>query len=482
MEMETPSITTTVCDGCGRDVAKIWRRHKGKVYCGSCYKREFKRALCPKCGMLSRLHKNSPGAVCLKCEYAGKPCVRCGKVEYSLGKITEYGPVCIACSSYFREHRACEGCGNPSQRLTRVARLGGDRLLCPACARSDHATCQACGRHRLLETSADGRRLCNKCIELGEIPCTNCGKMMPAGAGKICAGCYHSRLLQKRGELNCAAFVTAEMQQLFRAFAGWLGEEVGSEKAAITLNRYVAFFLEVERQWGDVPQEYAVLLKHFGPLKLRRSELPMRFIQSKGLVAVDEAAKLEEAECRRIMGIVEGPGKCTLLMAFHDYLNKRLEAGTTSLRSVRLALTPAARLMKLVMDSGREKPTQNDLIVYLQKSPGQRAAISTFVGFLAKKYGLNLSLPPKDGRAAKRKKLLLEAELGQLLKSCGSGGLFQRKLIGMALAYFHGLPKKAVNSVPLGELKRADGGGVEIGIKEAVYWLPEEVWAVFSHE
>lgn len=481
MKPESPAVVSGACDECGREGVKIWRRYKGKTYCVNCYKREFKRGLCPQCGMLSRLYKRNPNAVCGRCEYVGKPCVRCGRTEYSVGKITEYGPVCNACSPYFRAYRICDGCGKSSQRLNRVARLGGDRLLCPACSRADHATCHACGRYRLLESSADGRMLCSKCLELGDVPCPNCGKMMPAGAGKVCKGCYCSRLLQKRAELNCAAYVTAEMRQMFADFSGWLGETVGHEKAAITLSRYVAFFLEIERQWREVPREYAVLLKHFGPLMLRRSELPMRFILSKELMTVDETAKQEEAERRRIDAIIEGQNKSRVITAFHVYLNKRLEAGKTSLRSVRLALTPAARLMQLVHESDREKPTQKDLTTYLQKSPGQRAAISAFVGFLAKKYGLNLSLPAKDGRAAKKKKLLLEAELGQLLKSGGSGVLFQRKLIGTALAYFHGLPKKAVNSVPLAELKRFDGGGVEVAIKEAVYWLPEEVWASFNN-
>jgi len=480
MSPEVTAKTSEACDGCGHEVTKIWRRYKGKAYCGTCYKREFKKGLCPQCGMLSRLHKGNPHAVCVRCEYAGKPCVRCGKTEYAVGRITEYGPVCNACSTYFREHRICEGCGKPSQRLSRVSRLGGDRLLCPTCARSDHETCQACGRYRLLEMSDDGRKLCSKCIKLGDTSCQSCGKMMPAGVGKVCASCYYSVLLKKRTELNCAAFVTAGMKQIFRDFAGWLDGEVGTEKAAITLNRYVAFFLEIEREWGEMPQEYAVLLKHFGPQKLRRCELPMRYVQSKGLVSVDEAAKQEEAERRRIVAIIGAQSKCTVMMAFHTYLNKRLESGTTSLRSVRLALTPAAKLMQMVREGGREKPTQYDLTAYLHKWPGQRAAISAFVGFLTKKYGLNLSLPPKDGRAAKKKKLLLEAELGQLLKNGGSGILFQRKLIGTALAYFHGLPKRVVNSVPLGELKMAAGGGV-VAVNNLVYWLPEEVWASFNN-
>lgn len=432
--------------------------------------------------MLSRLYKDDPLAVCIRCEYVGKPCVRCGKTEYAVGKITEYGPVCNACSHYFRDHEVCEGCGKPSQRLTRITRLGSDKRLCPACARADHATCQACGRHRLLETSANGRKLCRKCIELGEVPCQNCGEMMPAGAGKICTRCYYSRLLHKRANMNCSAFATEEIQQLFRTFAGWLGEVVGVDKAAITLNRYVDFFLDIEREWGKVPEEYGLLLKHFGPLKLRRCELPMRYLQSSGLVEVDEAAKQEEAERRRIEGIVEGAGKCRILTAFHNYLNKRLEAGTTSLRSVRLALTPAARLMQLVIGSGKEKPAQQDLTAYLQKSPGQRAAISAFVGFLANRCGLKIALPAKDGRASRIKKQKLEAELSRLLKSDGKGVLFQRKLLGTALAYFHGLPKKAVNSVNLDELERSAGGGVEVVVKNKVYWLPDEVWVVFSHE
>jgi hypothetical protein len=43
------------------------------------------------------------------------------------------------------------------------------------------------------------------------------------------------------------------------------------------------------------------------------------------------------------------------------------------------------------------------------------------------------------------------------------------------------LPKKAVNSVQLAELKRADSGGMEVAVKEAVYWLPEEVWRSFEN-
>lgn len=473
MEPKAPSTSPAICDECGCIVAKIWRRYKGKSYCSTCYKREFKKALCPKCGNLSRLHKGSKAAVCIKCEFTGKPCIRCGKTKYAIGKITEYGPVCNACSVYFRVPKLCEGCGKPSSRVTRLTRLGGDKRLCPACARFGLATCQACGKHRLLETTADGRKVCKKCAEHGDIPCSTCGNLMPAGIGKICKECYYAKLLRKRIGMNCAAFVKESMQQLFRLYAEWLAKEVGNHKAAITLNRYVIFFLEIEKFINELPLEYEDLLQHFGPLRLRRSELPMRYLQVSGSLAVDEFAKQEESERKRIEATIKGG--CQILKAFHRYLNERLESGTTSLRSVRLALTPATKLMQLVKTRGRDKPAQADLTVYLQKSPGQRAAISTFIGFLSRNCGLKISLPAKNTRAAKKKKQLLEAELIKLLKKGGSGKLFQKKLLRAALAYFYDLPKNSVQSSTINDIRITKNGGAEVLINNFTYWIPEEI-------
>lgn len=60
----------------------------------------------------------------------------------------------------------------------------------------------------------------------------------------------------------------------FEAFGHWLMGLMGENKAALTIHRYLSFFMEIERNWKDVP-EFAVLLMHFGTTKLRCVQLPM---------------------------------------------------------------------------------------------------------------------------------------------------------------------------------------------------------------
>jgi len=480
MTVDQPDIAPLVCDGCGHNVDKISRRYKGKAFCATCYKREFKKAICPKCGMLSRLYKKTSGALCISCENSGVPCVRCGKTEYQLGKVTEYGPVCNACSLYFRDKKQCDGCGKWSYGISRVSRFGGDKLLCPVCARADHATCPSCGRYRLLDISADGKKLCKKCRELGSFPCPTCGEMMPAGQGKECSTCYYKKLLHRRIDMNCASFLTTSMSDTFSLFGAWLMDEIGPSKAAITINRYLAFFLEMEKLWGEIPKDYSVLLKCYGPKGLRMRELPMRYLQRNGYMIVDESSKQEEAERRRIAALIEKSGNCKKLKDFYDNLVVKLDAGETSLRSIRLALMPATKLMRSVQDSGRLIPVQSDVIAYLKKSPGQRSAVSGFVVYLRNECGLKVFLPPKDGRAAKNKRRALEDELTQLLKYGGKGILFQRKLLGTALAFFHNLPKVVIKSYPLTDLGSTPGDSMSLVIRGITYWLPNTVKEVFK--
>ena len=114
------------------------------------------------------------------------PCIRCGKLGYKIGKISEYGQVCNSCAVYFREPRPCPICGELSNRLSKYAAGGFLVQVCPRCARTKHATCPACRHHRLLQLATDGRMLCKSC-STGEIKhCSTCDSPMPAGRGKTC--------------------------------------------------------------------------------------------------------------------------------------------------------------------------------------------------------------------------------------------------------------------------------------------------------
>lgn len=138
------------------------------------------------------------------------------------------------------------------------------------------------------------------------------------------------------------------MADHFEAFGIWLGLGVGVKKAAITLNRYLPFFMEIETRWGEIPF-YEDLVGRFGVAGLRRRLLPLRWLTSARIVAVDETAKKDASARARIAKTLARlptgtPGRA-ILDAYHDALLSRHAAGKTSLSAAALALAPAAALL-----------------------------------------------------------------------------------------------------------------------------------------
>lgn len=467
--------TEKECDECGRGVVKICRIHKEHRYCATCYARVFKRRICPKCGNFARLPKNDPEAVCLKCQ-RNRPCARCGKVEYKIGRITPYGPVCNACAPHFREPEPCELCGRPSLWLSRVTRLDHVYRVCPRCARTDLGTCVACRRHRRLQESPDGRLLCKACLEKGEVSCPKCGEPMPAGYGKQCPRCYWLGLLEKRIRIDCAAFSTPPMVAHFEAFGQWLGRKVGEKKAALTIHRYLQFFMDIEKQWKAIPG-FSTLLAHFGTLSLRRVLLPMRWMEECGLVAPVSSAKEEDSDRRRIEVILErfpkGSREATILVGYHKAMVESLKEGKTTLRSIRLGLSPATALLLKAREMKCMTPEQKALDAYLDKTPGQRAAVSGFVRYLRNIHGAEIALPKVDTiKAERNRRRKLELEMLQLMSEGGEGEEFRRRWLSVALAYFHGLPKKVGRMVSSKDIV-LDDSGMSVIVDGSSYWIPK---------
>lgn len=464
------------CDECGREIMRAHRVHKGKRFCGTCYARVFKPRLCPRCGNLVRLPKDDEKAVCWKCE-TDKPCIRCGKLEYAVGKITPYGPVCNSCSHHFREPKPCGMCGSLSNRLTRVQQAGIEVPVCPKCARRDHGTCQACQRHRPLLESPDGRHLCKACMEKGEVPCPECGELMPAGYGKQCQKCYWQGLLEKRIKMDCATFSVPQMATYFAAFGRWLGTRVDEHKAAMTINRYLPFFIEIERQWKAIP-EFSTLLAHFGTQQLRRVLLPMRWMEDNGYIVSDAVAKEEDSDRRRITATLDkyqrGSRERAILEGYLKALTLEMKAGNTTLRSVRLALTPAAALLQIAKGIDRVPPDQKALNAYLEKTPGQRAAISGFVTYLRDTHGVDISLPRPDlGKAQRNRRKKLEAEMLALMREQGEEEELRRRWLTVALAYFHGLPKKVGRNIQSVNIGGDEEGDLTVTWNGQRYWIPK---------
>lgn len=148
--------------------------------------------------------------------------------------------------------------------------------------------------------------------------------------------------------------------------------------------------------------------------------------------------------------------------------------GKTIWRSIRLAMTPAAALLtyaaiKIVCSSD-----QKMLGAYLDKTLGQRAPVSGFVGYLRDSHKVNITLTPANDKAKKTKKKRLEDELLRLLAENDQSQAEQLKLLAVAMAYFHGVAQKDITGeVMEGLTMKVDGVSVEVNSK--TYWLPNEL-------
>jgi hypothetical protein len=460
------------CSGCGRLITKAHRQHNGERFCATCYVRCFKHRLCPACGKVARLPLDEM-AVCRKCESA-RPCVRCKEGGRSVGVMTKYGPVCNSCRPYFVEPKPCGKCGKPSNRLSKVSRLGLKVQVCPSCATSDFSTCPGCKRYRLLAEAADGRILCKACITVGTLSCVDCGKLMPAGRVSRCESCYWHALHNKRVHIDQAAFVTPRFAALFAGFGAWLQMRVGGQRAALRIHRYLPFFIEIEQRWREIPT-YPDLLAHFGAEGLRRVRLPMAWLAETQCLEVNPTACEAEAEKRRIRVLIDsvpvGTAGALVLTAYRNQLQARVDAGKSTSRSMRLALRPAVSLLIAADASGHTLPDQMSLDHLLREPPGQLASLGGFIRFLNQRYSLGLQAVVDERLVATRRRKSLEAKLLALAQCADGSDSFLRKWVGAGLAYFHGLPGMCGRGRSVRDIQ-TDQDGYSVFLNGQRYWLP----------
>jgi len=292
---------------------------------------------------------------------------------------------------------------------------------------------------------------------------------MPAGYGKRCEDCYWKQLLRKRITLSREAFSSIEMRARFDAFGHWLGKEVGDRKAAITINKFVSFFSDVDRTWQKIP-DYGALLQHFGAEGLRRVRLPMRWLTDIGDITVDTKARENNSEQRRIENALAkipfSSNQKKLLDGYFKILSERHENKRLSIRSLRLSLSPAVALLTAAYDEDIVRPTQRQLNALLNKSPGQRASISGFVAYLREHHDADLILPTSDPKRAKANRLKkLENEIDKLIQTPLNNEKSLRIWIEIALNYFHDVPRKTGRNLARSE---------DIIYSDDGYWIQHE--------
>ena len=230
---------------------------------------------------------------------------------------------------------------------------------------------------------------------------------MPAGRGRRCADCYYKWLAERRVKIDCAAFSTPELSKHFAAFGTWLSSTCGVRKASLTIHRYLPFFLEIEREWGEIP-DYDRLLSHLGAKGLRQALLPVLWMAETGLVVPDAESRGADSDRRRIDAtlsrIPTDTAARAMLDSYHRSLAERVQTGKIKIHSVRLAITSAAGLLATAFERGRGAPDQRSLDVYLKRAPGQRDGVSGFLAHLRDEHGIALSLPKRNTMSSQRRR------------------------------------------------------------------------------
>ena len=465
-----------VCGVCERTMNKATRVEAGVSYCATCYARCFKRLLCGGCGMFKRLLASRYDAHCQACQTA-QPCIRCRNVGRPIGKRTAQGPVCNSCYRYFVEPQPCEICREPSRQLSLFRTADGDKRACPRCRRADHRTCAFCGKHRPGSPTQEGRWQCRLCMDVGEVTCESCSAPMAAGNGKRCQPCYWAARCEHSALQLVELLRGSRARESFAAFAAWLPTQASAQRAAMKLPRHVEFFEMLDRA-GDEAWTGELLLARFGTATLRRYELPVRWLQLHHHVDLPAENKAREADRRRVRQAVAlaqvGSVARELLEAFELELRRRHEAGKLTELSMRLAFRPAVALLAEEDLLGARAPTQAALERYLATTPGQRAAISTFLGFLKSHRGLELRLPPKVAGSSAVGRKALEKQIVALMTPPIDIDRVAKRWAPLALRYFHHLSAADAKTVCIHSTAQPRAGGTVLSFKGQDYWIPAE--------
>lgn len=297
---------------------------------------------------------------------------------------------------------------------------------------------------------------------------------MPAGVGSRCGNCYWLERCVRHIRQLAELLHSALTRQAFEDYGRWLTQTIDPKRVALNLHRHGEFFVKLD---GTGPAQWtsASLLEVFGTGGLRKFETPVRWLKSQREGLLTEEEKCHFTELRRVQALVaqvpSGSEARSTIEDFAAMLLHRLGTGKIKARSVRMALRPAIDLLLTADFAGRRLVDQNAVDRYLVVSPGQRAALSTFIGFMRSSRAINLTLPQTPTKAT-RSSLDLVKKLAALVIEGPEAPDFRQRWVHTALAYFHRLTisqaRRILNSSQLEE--KVDGFVINTGSHE--YWIP----------
>ena len=471
------------CDFCDNSLKNWDYRYNGKHYCRRCYELNFRLKVCTVCGKQKRIHRDLKNPVCKICQVKDKPCIRCGReIKYN-GKITENGPVCSSCSKYFREQKRCPVCNKLSYDVFNSLIDGKRVTICQKCYLKRLPTCSLCRRKKpTYTTDAKGKSICKKCATQKRI-CKQCRKEFPAGRGKICFECANLNGLKRKANQGKNK-LSSYFSDYFVDFSNWLMSNRGSQFASLSLLNYLPYFQKLDQialELGRLPN-YQEIVEKFNVAITRKYLLATRYLEEKQVIEIDTTVKEEFANWdmidRYLATFPEESFYGRAIKLYFKKLNEKLEKGKTSIRSIRLALTPAIKFFKYCKYCKEEQPKQELLKGYLWIYPGQKNAITGFINFLNSKFKCELDLKvikkpvlerPKRPRKYLEQRLIKALRDEQYLSLIGKDDFLR-----IAIGYFHWVDIPVFVKIGFCKFKKKQGDNV-LSLAGYDFFIPEEI-------
>jgi len=473
------------CDRCNDTLTNWDYRYKGLHYCRTCYDFLFKICICSICNKNKMIFIKLKVPVCKICQVKDTPCIRCGKKDYTFGKITKNGSVCLSCSPYFREYKKCRGCNIESHTVyNRIIEEGETKLLCGNCYNRTLPTCIKCHKQRkAFSQNERGQSICKICIEYKEKSCKKCGDLFPAGMGNICSKCIFKNSLEKRAIFGSKS-LSFHNTELFYKFSYWLAKRRGFVFASNALKDYYPMFFDIDKYAQKIERypNYLELLEKFTSTKLNKYSLVITFLNEEKVLTIDLSIKEEYANRNKINKDLAlfpfASHHSKILHAYHKTLCNKYIKGKTTIRSIRLAITPAVKFLEYTTYTSDKKISNGSLENYLWVYSGQKSAITGFISFLNKKYNLILKIPKekiKFTRPNKSKAQLKQAYI-TALRSDKSSQYSKHSLLILSIEYLHDIAIYKDIILPLHGVKQKKDGDCYIRLGSKEFYLPIEVY------
>jgi len=273
--------------------------HEGKGYCATCYKREFKKVPCERCGKTMRTLGGLGPSICKSCRTKDRTCVRCGKDVPQAGLSVEGGVACPSCTRHFKEPEACPACGQLSLYLARDFRNGFTVPVCQQCRRKGHITCPCCGKHRRpAGSTSDGRLVCEKCLETDGKPfiCPKCGKAGKRHSATRCWDCYWTDRVADKMRSSASLLTRPWTKDAFASFIPALSDRINAGELSMRIERHFLFFAKLDAAFRTPADATApAMVEAFGLDGLRRHASAYGFLKKEGIIPQQQAEELSAA-------------------------------------------------------------------------------------------------------------------------------------------------------------------------------------------